>query len=226
MCDIKTKVCTKCKAGKYETDFHKKRDSRGGLESQCKACLAERDRKHYEKEKAKYAGVNVYDGGEKTCPRCLNVFPKEKRYWCEHPRGAGGLQSFCRVCLNRQSLGYKDSGDLADDIVGRLAYKWSKERRHKRNEKENASPWIEHSEGDFRDLLYQQGGRCAVSGLRLTPENASVDHTIPVSKGGTHELSNLRLVVWGVNKAMGDVEDAEFHLMCIQVADYQWSQIW
>jgi hypothetical protein len=151
------------------------------------------------------------------------VFPKEKKYWAENPNGAGGLQPYCRVCDSRRANGYTDSGDLADDIVSRVVYKWSSERNRKRNKKENATPWINYSEGVFRDLLYQQQGRCAVSGLRLTPENVSIDHILPVIKGGTHELRNLRLVVWGVNDAMGALEDAEFIQLCIQIADYQWA---
>ena len=75
-------------------------------------------------------------------------------------------------------------------------------------------------------MLIEQQGRCAVSGLRLTPENVSIDHILPVIKGGTHDLSNLRLVVWGVNDAIGALEDAEFIKLCIQVADYQWSRLW
>jgi hypothetical protein len=226
MCEIKTRVCTKCKAEKYETDFRKKRTALGGRRSECKACETERKRKHYEKRKAEYAGVNVYDGGERTCLKCLGVFPKEKEYWSEHPRGPGGLQSYCRVCDNRRTLGYKDSGDLADDIVSRVVNKWSNERNNKRSKKENATPWIGHSKGDFLDMLIEQQGRCAVSGLPLTPEGVSIDHIVPVSKGGTHELRNLRLVVRDVNQAMNTLDDNRFIHLCIQIADYQWSQIW
>jgi hypothetical protein len=226
MCDIKAKVCTKCKEEKYEADFGKKRDGLGGRRSWCKACHSECQRKRYEKRKAEYAGVNVYDGGDKTCLVCLNVFPKEKKYWHENPHGAGGLHPYCRVCFNRRASGYKDTGDLADDIVSRVVKKWSDERSNKRNKKENATAWIEHSEGDFFNMLIEQRGLCAVSGLRLTPENVSVDHTIPVTKGGTHELRNLRLVVWDVNCAMNSLDDNRFIKLCVQIADYQWSQIW
>jgi hypothetical protein len=226
MIEIKTKVCKACKVEKYETDFNKNPDGPGGLRGQCKACESEYKKNHYEKRKAMYAGVNVYDGGDKTCLKCLNVFPKEKGYWAENPSNPGGLNCYCRVCRNRRSQGYKDSGDLADDIVGRVVRKWSAERVTKRSKKETSSPWIGHSEGDFFNMLIEQRGRCAVSGLPLTPENVSIDHILPVIKGGTHELANLRLVVWGVNRAMSDMEDAEFIQLCIQIADYQWSQIW
>jgi len=226
MIEIKTKICTGCKVEKYETDFNKDRKGIGGLRYWCKACESECKRKHYEKRRAEYAGINVYDGGDKTCAKCLGVFPKEKRYWSKSLNSRGGLESWCRVCHNRRSIGYTDSGDLADDIVSRLAKKWSGERKHKRNKRGNATPWIEHCEADFFNMLIEQQGRCAVSGLRLTPENVSVDHILPVIKGGTHELSNLRLVVWGVNRAMGDTEDAEFIHLCVQIADYQWSQLW
>jgi len=215
-----------CKVEKYETDFHKKRTGRGGLKGRCKDCEGEINRKQYERRKAKYTGVDVYDGGDKTCIKCLGVFPKEKEYWLKSVGSPGGLHSYCRVCHRRNALGYKDSGDLADDIVSRVVCKWAGERLGKRNKKENSSPWIGHSEGDFFNMLVEQQGRCAVSGLRLTPENVSIDHIVPVIKGGTHELSNLRLVVWDVNQAMNSLDDNRFTRLCIQVADYQWSLIW
>jgi hypothetical protein len=226
MIEIKMKVCTECKVEKDESDFHKHPTCLGGLCNRCKACESEYKRNHYEKRKAEYAGVNVYDGGDKTCLKCLNVFPKEKRYWSQASFGPGGLHSYCRVCENRRTSGYKDSGDLADDIVSRVVKKWSGERYSKRNKKENAAPWINYSEGVFLDMLFRQQGRCAVSGLRLTPENVSIDHVVPIIKGGTHELSNLRLVVWDVNCAMNTLDDNRFIKLCIQVADYQWAQLW
>ena len=139
MIEIKTKVCGKCKVEKDESDFSKGKSS-DGLYCWCKACQSEYNRNRYEKEKAEYADVNVYDGGERTCTQCLGVFPKEKKYWSQSSIGTGGLQSHCRVCLSRRSSGYKDSGNLADDIVSRVLKKWSRERLQKRNKKENATP--------------------------------------------------------------------------------------
>lgn len=125
------------------------------------------------------------------------------------------------MCDMRNNLGYKDTGDFTTDIVGRVIRKWRKERRNKRNMKENAARWIDHTKADFFDLLVQQQGRCAVSNVPLTPENVSIDHIVPIIKGGTHELSNLRLVAWSVNDAMGSLDDVDFIELCMRVANHQ-----
>ena len=215
---FRKKVCTKCKVEKDEWEFCK---NRGGLRSRCRDCEAERRRKAREKRKAKFAGVNLYDGADRPCLKCGVAYPKEKRYWWTQINGSGGLSSWCRMCELRRILGYKDTGDLATDIVGRVLKKWTDERRGKRNKKDNAEPWIDHSEADFFDMLVRQQARCDVSDVPLTPENVSIDHIIPIVKGGTHELSNLRLVAWSVNGAMGSLDDATFIELCRQVVNYQ-----
>jgi hypothetical protein len=217
---FKTKVCSKCKVEKDEWEFYRCQKT-GGTRSQCKDCLDESSRNSREKNKALNADVDVYDGTDRLCSKCKEVYPKEKRYWEKSNSGPGGLSSWCLMCLKPSKNGYRNTGDLATDIVGRVLKKWTDERRGKRNKKDNAEPWIDHSEADFFDMLVRQQARCDVSDVPLTPENVSIDHIIPIVKGGTHELSNLRLVAWSVNGAMGSLDDATFIELCRQVVNYQ-----
>lgn len=61
----------------------------------------------------------------------------------------------------------------------------------------------------------RQGGRCAVTGEQLIPGvNASLDHILPVSRGGTSAASNLRWVTATVNHMKWDMTDAEFISKC------------
>ncbi|TGL76902.1 HNH endonuclease [Leptospira jelokensis] len=48
--------------------------------------------------------------------------------------------------------------------------------------------------GHIRKLLNDQNFRCFISGLELTYENVEIEHIIPLSKGGKHELTNLCLI--------------------------------
>ena len=40
------------------------------------------------------------------------------------------------------------------------------------------------------EMIERQGRRCALSGKELTPETASLDHVVPLSRGGAHDLTN------------------------------------
>lgn len=60
-------------------------------------------------------------------------------------------------------------------------------------------------------LAERDGLDCGICGTQVdmaarwpAPESASVDHIIPVSRGGTHEESNLQLSHWSCNHAKRD----------------------
>jgi len=70
-------------------------------------------------------------------------------------------------------------------------------------------------------LIETQGYRCALSGRPLTPETASIDHIVPVARGGTHDMSNVWIVDHRVNLAKGVMTTEEFVAMCREVVEYQ-----
>jgi 5-methylcytosine-specific restriction endonuclease McrA len=70
-------------------------------------------------------------------------------------------------------------------------------------------------------LIERQDFRCALSGRTLTPETASLDHIVPLSRNGSHELSNLWVVDHLVNAAKGSLTVEEFVGLCREIAAYQ-----
>ena len=72
---------------------------------------------------------------------------------------------------------------------------------------------------DLKTLWICQKGICAETGLKLTiGENASVDHILATSKGGTHDIENLRCVHACVNFAKSNLSTDEFHEFVKMVA--------
>jgi len=66
-------------------------------------------------------------------------------------------------------------------------------------------------------VLKAQNYRCAYSGRELTPETASVDHKLPVSRGGTNDLDNLAIVHVDVNTAKAAMTLDEYLQVCRDV---------
>jgi 5-methylcytosine-specific restriction endonuclease McrA len=62
----------------------------------------------------------------------------------------------------------------------------------------------------LRGILIQQGYRCALSGVVISPDNAELDHMTPLSKGGLHTIDNVQIVHPVVNALKGQMTDEEF----------------
>jgi 5-methylcytosine-specific restriction endonuclease McrA len=73
---------------------------------------------------------------------------------------------------------------------------------------------------EIANLLERQGHKCALTGRKLTPEIANIDHIIPLAKGGTHSIENLQIVHKDVNRAKNLMLLHEFIALCQEVADY------
>jgi 5-methylcytosine-specific restriction endonuclease McrA len=70
------------------------------------------------------------------------------------------------------------------------------------------------------ELLERQGYRCALTGEELTPSTASLDHCVPVSRGGTHGIDNVQIVTQKVNAAKNTMTNEEFIAVCRAVASH------
>ncbi|MEH1808480.1 HNH endonuclease [Nostoc sp.] len=53
-------------------------------------------------------------------------------------------------------------------------------------------------------LIAKYGMKCFWCGHELTPETLTIDHYIPLSKGGSNKIKNLRLACNGCNQKRGD----------------------
>jgi len=66
-------------------------------------------------------------------------------------------------------------------------------------------------------LLDAQQHRCALTGRRLTPQTAALDHIVPVRFGGEHAIDNAQVLHKDVNRAKGSLTNEEFIGMCREV---------
>ena len=70
-------------------------------------------------------------------------------------------------------------------------------------------------------LMEKQGGKCFYSGVPLTFDNVSADHSIPLSRGGSNDIENIRLVTKRVQKMKGRMTHDEFIRVCTDIVAQQ-----
>ena len=69
----------------------------------------------------------------------------------------------------------------------------------------------------LRQLLELQERRCLISNIRLTPATVSLDHVVPMSRGGTHTVENVMIVHSDINRSKGAMSLADFLGMCAAI---------
>jgi CRISPR/Cas system Type II protein with McrA/HNH and RuvC-like nuclease domain len=76
----------------------------------------------------------------------------------------------------------------------------------------------------MKALFDAQAGRCTYTAVALVPGvNASVDHRVPISRGGPHSIENVHWVDRRVNIAKADMTHEEFIAMCEEVVEVAYS---
>lgn len=74
---------------------------------------------------------------------------------------------------------------------------------------------------DLRQMKEEQNCICALTGRPLTYENCSLDHIIPLARGGKHIRDNAQLVCEEANRAKGMMTEEEFLDLCQDVVNYR-----
>lgn len=66
------------------------------------------------------------------------------------------------------------------------------------------------SDYEKKTIYAKSDGKCEICGRQVKFKDMTVDHKIPLTKGGTNELENLQLAHLGCNRAKADMLYEEF----------------
>ena len=75
--------------------------------------------------------------------------------------------------------------------------------------------------GSILRLVSEQQYRWALTGRTLEPDTASIDHILPITRGGAHDISNVWVVHHQANSAKGTMTAEEFIALCREVVRHQ-----
>jgi len=182
------------------------------MKDQNRAQVSRHFRERY-KEKNKH--LDPFVDGVKTCHHCKMTKKKTRENWNKDSGSYDGLDGRCRDCNIKRKR--KRRTNSKKSIFKRIQWLSKQLKNHKRY---RGLGELSYSDDQWEEKLNRQGWRCALSGVVLKAENVSIDHLIPVSKGGTNDFDNLRLLDVGVNLALRHLSDSEFILMCNKVTKF------
>ena len=155
-----------------------------------RAALAARTRKLKPRlGKVIYPVVDRNGVSGKFCSHCGEWFPL--RRFAKQPDCSGGVRNICTTCEGRAA--YRRNPALRIKAVRayqkrnpeahRLRQRAADRRRHK---KKIAGRGV--SVVDLRELIAMHGGFCAYCKIA---EADTIDHVMPLSRGGQHEIENI-----------------------------------
>ncbi len=157
-----TKRCSKCGEWKPRTEFYVRKDRASGLTSECKSCLKQRQRKY----NATYAPV--------ISER------KRAEYRAKYSLRRAQLRaSYQRHAEKRRA-----------EAIARYAQhrgRWIAYFHRRRALKRNNGGSYSHSE--WRALCELYGNKCVACGSWVA---LTVDHVVPLSKGGRNDITNIQ----------------------------------
>lgn len=207
----KTKICKKCKRElpRDDTHFFKNKQLKDGFEGSCKECRGSSFFKRKEKP--------VIKEGEKYCSVCGSIYPNTLEYFTSDKQRKDGLSYYCKKCLNTANrknynsenkkyyylknredilskrkayyINNKDEIFLRDKKYkqsdrGKAMIKTTRQKRRTLSKKMLSFLTIEQWNKKLDDF----NNSCAYCGKANC--NLSIDHFIPLSKGGELSISN------------------------------------
>ena len=177
------RTCTVCNEVKPLDAFYKDKRAPKGVTSACREC-----RKAAAAKRRKRRGIPErprYDDppGHKTCRRCGIRKPVDN--FSPEPRNTtDGLRSWCDECQNDRTL------------------EWHRANPAKMNElkaiRREAVEVSTVTEREWCRLLNRFSGCCAYCGNRA---KLSMEHVIPLTRGGSHSIGNLLPVCQSCNSS-------------------------
>lgn len=202
--DVRRKRCGKCRRNRLTTFFGPHKSSADRLTYDCRQCRAERGRKERRISGATPARKYRDGGGRKECRKCGKR--RLLKFFSPARRGAFGVSAFCKECNARYRRSVKSAAYVRKWRRGNV--RWALHHRlHQRARKANVSDG---------DLTVEQAAnvlsspRCFYCKRFIKKKHRTIEHKVPLSRGGKHTASNVVMACGRCNSRKSSMTSEEF----------------
>jgi 5-methylcytosine-specific restriction endonuclease McrA len=164
------KQCTRCNEVKSIDQFHKNKEGKYGLRSNCKECTNKIVREYYTKNKDKISKYQKeYNNNNRT-----------KR-----------IKQMREYNNNNRTKRIKQMREYRKTERGKIIRKLNRQnRRYKEKYNTNSGDKLTKKQIEYLAEVYKH---CAYCNTELTSDNTHIDHIHPLSKEGSHSIDNVTL---------------------------------
>lgn len=219
-----THVCNQCHTEKPTSEYYKSKHHPNGHVPTCKDCFRERANSYYRKKHPKHPRqIAEWKNGQ--CKQCLQPFTRQKRttqfcsvkcryaYEKEHAKPKqltpGQLAQTemreCECCGNIFAAVLKQDKTCSQKCSAERERMRNVDHTHRRRARQRIGGYINKLQIFRRDKWV-----CGICGETINPdanypsmESASLDHIVPLSRGGVHALENVQAAHLRCNLAKG-----------------------
>jgi len=205
---LEMKVCSACDESKSFSEFYKDSAKKDGLSSRCKECAKASSKNRYQANKD-----DIAKKSKQYRKTHQNQIKEQKHQWrqtnLEYAREKS--REWGENNKERRSDNHRRWRGENQDHLREYWHDWQKENHEHYSEYQrkyraenpqivtNCSArrrakirqWSDITAEEWLGLMSQYEWECFYCGIRLGIQNRSVDHIIPISRGGRHHVENL-----------------------------------
>lgn len=204
----KNKYCSKCKTIKEICNFNKSSQTKDGLWYWCKDCLKIIKKEYYEKNKERLLEKqkNYYEGHTEEIKQYQKTYSTKNKRLIKQRKNLYRTKNIDAIKA-KKVLYYLDNIDhiLRKSHNNYLTMKTDNSFKIKRKNRQYKRRALEKNAGHFtptewKEVLGKYGENCLKCG---STEHVTVDHVIPLIKGGSNTKDNLQPLCLTCNCSKG-----------------------